>query len=285
MIECASQQLGIELSMQTPKISVCTNVVMYKLNLTSVLLTCMVLVFVAPPVLANSTSESSLPKECVILLHGLARTSSSMNDLQAALLEANFVVAKIDYPSRKYTVQELAAPAIEQGLALCREQGAQKNHVVSHSMGGILFRQYVTDNGAEQFARTVMLAPPNKGSEAVDALRDVPGFDFLNGPAGLQLGTDSASLPLKLGPASSDVAVIAGTFSINLMLSTFLPDPDDGKVSVESSRLDGMCAHLQVHVSHPFIMEDEEVMPEVISYLKTGRFISDKAEYPDCAFR
>jgi len=258
---------------------------MYKLNLTSVLLTCMVLVFVAPPVLANSTSESSLPKECVILLHGLARTSSSMNDLQAALLEANFVVAKIDYPSRKYTVQELAAPAIEQGLALCREQGAQKNHVVSHSMGGILFRQYVTDNGAEQFARTVMLAPPNKGSEAVDALRDVPGFDFLNGPAGLQLGTDSASLPLKLGPASSDVAVIAGTFSINLMLSTFLPDPDDGKVSVESSRLDGMCAHLQVHVSHPFIMEDEEVMPEVVSYLKTGRFISDKAEYPDCAFR
>jgi len=69
------------------------------------------------------------------------------------------------------------------------------------------------------------------------------------------------------------------------MLSTFLPDPDDGKVSVESSKLEGMCAHLQVHVSHPFIMEDEEVMPEVISYLKTGRFLSEKAEYPDCAYR
>jgi len=235
---------------------------MYKLAFFSTLTTFLSLVLVPLHAQANNTSESPTSIECVILLHGLARTSSSMNDLQGELIEA-----------------------IEKGLKLCQEQGAQKNHLVSHSMGGILFRQYVSDNGAEQFARTVMLAPPNKGSEAVDALRDVPGFDFLNGPAGLQMGTDNTSLPLKLGPATSDVAVIAGTFSINLMLSTFLPDPDDGKVSVESSRLDGMCAHLQVHVSHPFIMEDEEVMSETINYLKTGRFISDKAEYPDCAYR
>jgi len=258
---------------------------MYKLAFFSTLTTFLSLVLVPLHAQANNTSESPTSIECVILLHGLARTSSSMNDLQGELIEAGFVVAKIDYPSRKFTVEQLAAPAIEKGLKLCQEQGAQKNHLVSHSMGGILFRQYVSDNGAEQFARTVMLAPPNKGSEAVDALRDVPGFDFLNGPAGLQMGTDNTSLPLKLGPATSDVAVIAGTFSINLMLSTFLPDPDDGKVSVESSRLDGMCAHLQVHVSHPFIMEDEEVMSETINYLKTGRFISDKAEYPDCAYR
>jgi len=44
-------------------------------------------------------------------------------------------------------------------------------------MGGILFRQYVADNDAEAFSRTVMLAPPNQGSEVVDALRDVPDFN------------------------------------------------------------------------------------------------------------
>jgi len=260
---------------------------MYKPVLTGMLSTLSVFALITPVVQANANTASSTSesKECVILLHGLARTSASMNDLQSELIDAGFSVAKIDYPSRKRTVEELAAPAIEKGLKQCREQGAQKIHVVTHSMGGILFRQYVVDNNAEQFARTVMLAPPNKGSEAVDALRDVPGFEFLNGPAGLQMGTDSNSVPLKLGPAASDVAIIAGTFSINLMLSTFLPDPDDGKVSVESSRLEGMCAHLQVHVSHPFIMEDEEVMSEIINYLTTGRFISDKAEYPDCAYR
>lgn len=234
---------------------------------------------------AKDDVTASRNSECVILLHGLARTSASMNNMQDKLTSVGFRVAKIDYPSRKQTVEALAAPAINKGLALCEEQGASVFHVVTHSMGGILFRQYVSQYGASAFSRTVMLAPPNHGSEAVDALKDVPGFRFLNGPAGLQMGTDHNSLPLKLGPATSDVAVIAGTFSINLVLSTYLPDPDDGKVSVASSRLDGMCAHLQVDVSHPFIMEDDEVIDEVLSYLDSGRFLSDAAEYPGCEFR
>lgn len=223
--------------------------------------------------------------DCAILLHGLARTSSSMNDMQAALIDAGFAVAKIDYPSRVEPIEALAGPAIEKGLAQCRAQTAGKIHVITHSMGGILFRQYTSVNGAADFERTVMLAPPNKGSEAVDGLRNVPGFQWLNGPAGLQLGTDKDSVPLKLGPALSNVGVVAGTFSINIVLSTYLPDPDDGKVSVESTKLDGMCAHLQVDVSHPFIMEDEAVIAEVISYLNTGKFLNAQAEYPECEYR
>jgi len=83
-------------------------------------------------------------------------------------------------------------------------------------MGGILFRQYVADNDAEAFSRTVMLAPPNQGSEVVDALRDVPGFKWLNSPAGLHIGTDELGVPSDLGPATSDIAVIAGTFTLLL---------------------------------------------------------------------
>lgn len=236
----------------------------------------------APPI--NSQTDSQT-KKCVILLHGLARTSSSMNAMQAALMDAGFTVAKIDYPSRNEPIETLAGPAIEKGLSQCRSQTNGKIHVVTHSMGGILFRQYASVNGVNSFARTVMLAPPNKGSEAVDALRDVPGFQWLNGPAGMQLGTDENSVPLRLGPATSDVAVIAGTFSINVVLSTYLPDPDDGKVSVESTRLASMCAHLQVDVSHPFIMKDAGVIEEVISYLNTGKFLSEQAEYPECQYR
>ncbi len=232
-----------------------------------------------------ATESETTESQCVILLHGLARTSSSMNDMQDALDDAGFVVAKIDYPSRTQPIETLAGPAVQKGISECRAKTSGTIHVVTHSMGGILFRQYVSTDGVDAFGRTIMLAPPNKGSEAVDALREVPGFQWLNGPAGLQLGTDENSVPLRLGPATSDVAVIAGTFSINLVLSTYLPDPDDGKVSVESTRLDGMCAHLQVDVSHPFIMEDDDVIEEVIAYLQHGKFISEQAEYPDCPFR
>lgn len=233
-------------------------------------------------VTASAQAESKLGSECVILLHGLARTSASMKLMKSELESAGFVVANIDYPSREQTVQQLATPTIDKGLKFCEKQGASVVHVVTHSMGGILFRQYVSEHGAEKFTRTVMLAPPNKGSEVVDEMSELPGFKFLNGPAGVQLGTGADSLPLQLGPATSDVAVIAGTFSINLYLSTHLPDPDDGKVSVENTRLDGMCAHLQVDVSHPYIMKDEEVIKEVKSYLTSGKFNDGKAEYLEC---
>lgn len=256
-----------------------------KLAVAKLALSVFVLLTVSSITHADTSTKQGQAKECVILLHGLARTSASMTDLQGELMTAGFAVVKIDYPSRTRTVEELNGPALERGLKRCRDQAASVVHVVTHSMGGILFRQYVANNGAEQFARTVMLAPPNNGSEVVDALQDMPGFRWLNGPAGLQLGTGSNSLPLTLGPATNDVAVIAGTFSINLVLSTYLPDPDDGKVSVESTRLKGMCAHLQVDVSHPYIMQDEKVMSEVISYLQKGRFIDKNAEYPDCDYR
>lgn len=36
--------------------------------------------------------------ECVVLLHGLARTSMSMNKMQRELEKAGYATANIDYP-------------------------------------------------------------------------------------------------------------------------------------------------------------------------------------------
>ncbi|HKJ20934.1 MAG TPA: hypothetical protein VJ993_09755, partial [Woeseiaceae bacterium] len=54
--------------------------------------------------------------ECVVLLHGLARTSTSMNKMQRELEAAGFLTANIDYPSRDYTVEKLAGMAVMDGL-------------------------------------------------------------------------------------------------------------------------------------------------------------------------
>ena len=54
--------------------------------------------------------------DCVVLLHGLARTSTSMNKMQRELEGAGFLTANIDYPSREHTVEELADIAVPAGL-------------------------------------------------------------------------------------------------------------------------------------------------------------------------
>jgi hypothetical protein len=117
-----------------------------------------------------------------------------------------------------------------------------------------------------------MLAPPNQGSKVSDALRDVPGFDWLNGPAGAQLGKGEDSLPLSLGTPDFEFAVIAGNRSIDPISSAILDNPDDGKVSVEDTKLEGMSDFRVVEVSHAYIMKDDEVIELVLRFLQTGSF-------------
>jgi len=211
--------------------------------------------------------------ECVVLLHGLARTASSMNPMQRALNDAGFVTANIDYPSREFPVEELADLAVPQGLEACRRnEDVARIHFVTHSLGGILVRQYLSTQDIGELGRVVMLGPPNRGSEAVDELGNLPGFDWLNGPAGRQLGKGPDSVPLKLGPADFEVGVIAGNRTIDPITSAVLDDPDDGRVSVEDTKLDGMADFVVVEHSHAFMMRMRDTIDLTIRFLRTGRF-------------
>ncbi|MDJ0877810.1 MAG: alpha/beta fold hydrolase [Halieaceae bacterium] len=209
--------------------------------------------------------------DCVILLHGLARTAGSMEPLAAFLSERDYRVVNVDYPSRHYRIEELADVAVPAALDDCEE--ATRVHFVTHSMGGILVRQFLAHHQLNSLGRVVMLGPPNQGSEVVDKLGTMPGFEWLNGEAGLQLGTGADSLPRTLGPADFDLGIIAGTASINPMLSTVIPGDDDGKVSVERARLEGMNDFITVPATHTFLMQNREVMRQVAHYLEHGTFL------------
>jgi pimeloyl-ACP methyl ester carboxylesterase len=237
-----------------------------------------VVIFPASARSPGANGEATLSgKDCVILLHGLARTSSSMDKMAAALVGDGYQVVNDTYPSREHPVEVLAPLAINAGLEKCGELGEQRRvHFVTHSLGGILVRYYFADNDLAQLGRVVMLAPPNQGSEAADDLRDVPGFELLNGPAGSQLGKGDESVPLQLGAPDFEFAVIAGDRSIDPVTSAVLPNPDDGKVSVADTRLDGMSDFALVHVSHAYIMKNREVIDMVKRFLRTGQLRQSK---------
>ncbi len=222
-------------------------------------------------VLLLVTPATAVASECVVLIHGLARTASAMKPLIKPLENKGYQVVNVDYPSRKHPIETLAPMAVET-LGVLRCDNPEKVHFVTHSLGGILVRYQAEKVGIEDLGRVVMIAPPNQGSEVVDHLRDVPGFSVFNGPAGLQLGTDSNSIPKQLGAVDFSLGVIAGTDTINPILSQYLPNPDDGKVSLESTQVDGMDDFIVFPHTHTFIMRSKAVIAQVLYFLQQGKF-------------
>lgn len=217
------------------------------------------------------TAPASAADECVVLLHGLWRGDGSMSKMEAALSESGYRVRNIGYASTEQDLHSLAQETVPLAVAACED--SETIHFVTHSMGGILLRLYLEQNDIERLGRVVMLGPPNQGSEIIDVYGRFSAFEWFGGPAGMQLGTGEASIPRSLGPLTMDVGIIAGTRSINPILSAIIPDTDDGKVSVDSTRAEGMNDHIELPVNHTFMMRDKAVFEQVIHYLQHGQFL------------
>jgi pimeloyl-ACP methyl ester carboxylesterase len=230
------------------------------------------LVFLAAFFYSQFYTPNVHAQDCVVLLHGLARTSNSMWKVENFLESQGYTVVNHGYPSTSKKIEELSRVHVKNAHKKCLSRNPSKIHFVTHSMGGILVRYYLEKiEGLEHLGHVVMLAPPNKGSELVDRLSSYYGFDLWNGPAGEQLGTNKDSIPNILGPVHFSLGVIAGTKK-SYFLSRFIDGPNDGKVSVESTKVSGMADHITFNVNHTFIMNSKKVIEETAFFLEEGSF-------------
>jgi pimeloyl-ACP methyl ester carboxylesterase len=192
--------------------------------------------------------------------------------MERALQDQGFATLNLGYPSRKYPLEVLVDRVHDPINAFAA--GTDALHFVTHSMGGLLARLYLARYRPRALQRVVMLGPPNNGSELADLFKDVAPFRTICGPAGQQLGTMTRGLFDRLPSPDYGLGIIAGNRTIDPVSSYFVvPRPNDGKVSVESTRLEGMADHIVLDATHGGLMRHREVIAQTIAFLRDGRFL------------
>ena len=206
---------------------------------------------------------------CVILLHGLARSHASMSKLETYLKKNNYSVINLDYPSTRKTIHNLAEENIPPMINACLDLDADDIDFVTHSLGGIVLRDYLQHHRIPKLKRIVMLSPPNQGSPLADFFHDNWLFQVFRGPAGQALTTLEIHFPYPL-PSQYEVGIIAG--NVSPFGKLFFDEPNDGKVAVSSTYLDGINDFIVMPVTHTFMMKNKKVMYQILFFLNYGKF-------------
>ena len=210
-------------------------------------------------------------RETVVLLHGLGRTRASLLLLERVLIRAGYHVVNRSYPSRSASIEELAAKAVGETLAEVEQARSGAIHFVTHSMGGILLRAWFRDAKPTRPGRAVMLAPPYRGSEVINTMKEW-GLAETLGPAGAALAAGPDGAPARLPDPPLEFGVIAGDRSVSPLMSALIPGRDDGKVSVASTMASGAADHIVLPVTHTFLMNEPLTIWQTSHFLRHGKF-------------
>jgi pimeloyl-ACP methyl ester carboxylesterase len=216
------------------------------------------------------TTTKHHPPETVVLLHGLARSSKAMNKIRKELEAEGYTVINHDYPSTTASIEKLTDEIFR--TLVPQIKNSETVHFVTHSMGGIVLRQYLENNEIPNLGKVVMLAPPSRGSEVTDKLGNIFLYKWINGPAGNQLGTGTNSHPLRLKDSEFELGIIAGDRTINPILSMLIPGPDDGKVALARVKPSAYSDYIQLHATHPGMVWNKRVIQQTKYFLTNGKF-------------
>lgn len=222
---------------------------------------------------ATTAHQSYQPDdEVVVLAHGLGRSDVAMWRFTERLENEGYVVCVLDYSTIGKSVESVLTSTSKQ-IDQC-VQGAPKAHFVGHSLGGLVIRSYLQEHSSfvqgNQLGQVVLMGTPNKGSELADHYRGT-WLMSVGGGISQALVTGDESLGNQLQELPINIGVIAGTKGSSFTEELF-SGPNDGLVSVESTKLANMRDFVEIDVSHSSMRYDENVADQTVHFLKQGRF-------------
>lgn len=233
----------------------------------------MIRLIIAFILLYNPYCAHANNKQCVVLLHGWARSGKCMGAIEKNLQKAGFHTINISYPSREHTIDEIVDQYIHPNIDV---SNCEQVHFIGHSMGGIVTRYYLSKYSIDNLGKVILIASPNQGSELVQKFRTTQWIAKILGPGCLQLAKDS---PLLTSLAKPDykVGIISADLSINPITSLFfLPGSDDGTVTVESTLLDDMTDHVTISSTHTMVLKHHITFEQINHFLAFGQFKKQK---------
>ncbi len=209
-------------------------------------------------------------KPTIVCIHGIARTQLSMWRIMLESWQNNYNVIGWKYPSTRASSAEnveLLATFLQKRFG----NTAEPIHFITHSLGGFILAQYLARPDAIPVGRVVMIAPPLGGSAVIDEGIKWKVFTDFYGPVTEEL--------LTAETASSDpaphphIAVIAGSKSQWPFSQLFFDEPNDGKVSVRSTKHIPAKEHLVLDYNHTEIIYRKEVIDRALHFIKYGTLV------------
>lgn len=235
---------------------------------------CLVIYLCFASIYTCRAAEKSRPvanRDGVVLLHGIARTSASMQRMERFLQANGYRTLNVDYPSRKHTIEDIVE-AIHPQLQEFNKTFSGTLHFVGYSMGGLVIRAYLHKYRPDNLGRVVMIGTPNKGSEVADFIRNIWLYRTFYGLAGQQLLTDQQTFSHVFGKVDYELGIIAGTSKLDPICSWIIKLPSDGKVSLESTKLEGMTDHIVIPAAHTFMPINKQIWHSALRFLQQGNF-------------
>lgn len=212
----------------------------------------------------DPSEEIAMKKDAtVVLLHGQGRTRLSMVILSKRFRSAGYQTLNFPYNQTIRSLDEISGQLVE---FIGQKVKTSDYHLIGHSLGNVIIRNAFRKDYPDGLGKIVMLAPPNQPAHLAKYFKKNLIYRMFTGDSGQKLSEEKfyRDLPIPRVP----FGVIAGDKGQRLTFS----EPNDGVVTVESTKLEGMADWVLLHHGHTFIMNCKDTFEHCVRFIESGRF-------------
>ena len=213
----------------------------------------------------------SAQRPLAILVHGLWMHGVVMEMQRFFLEQQGFDARCYSYASVEPTLTENA----NRLAAFARAQNATTLHWLGHSLGGLVILRMLECAPDLPPGRIVLAGTPSRGSYAA---RELSKHQLGEMAIGRSLAEWLAREDHGTFPGR-EIGVIAGSngFGLGMFVAPELPEPNDGAVAVEETKLPAACDHIVLPVSHSGMLISHALANQVAAFWHNGSFTRETA--------